>query len=295
MEENKLIRDKKDKTLVIIIGCLAIVLVALFIFFMIERSENKQHIAVIHEEKEILQQELTDLSHNYDTLKTSNDTLNEKLLQEQEKIVLLLDKMQKFRDNSYAEINQYKKEIGTLKTVLRSYIVQIDSLNQLNLKLTAENTEVKKQINWVRERNQKLENQQKDMTEVIAKASALRTENFTVYPVNKNDREVSWKKCFNLKAEFIITKNITATRGERTIYLRLKRPDDKVIAFSEKSFFKYENASLTYSAKREITYEGERLEMAIYWPNDGSLIKGKYTAELFSENELIGTTEFYLK
>lgn len=295
MEENKLIRDKKDKTLVIIIGCLSIVLVALFIFFMIERSENKQHIAVIHEEKEILQQELTDLSHNYDTLKTSNDTLNEKLLQEQEKIVLLLDKMQKFRDNSYAEINKYKKEIGTLKTVLRSYIVQIDSLNQLNLKLTAENTEVKKQINWVRERNQKLENQQKDMTEVIAKASALRTENFTIYPVNKNDREVNWKKCFNLKAEFVITKNITANRGERTIYLRLKRPDDKVIAFSEKSFFKYENASLTYSAKREITYEGERLEMAIYWPNDGSLIKGKYTAELFSENELIGTTEFYLK
>lgn len=295
MEENKLIRDKKDKTMFIIIGCLSVVLILLFIFFMVERSENKRHIEAIHEEKELLEQELTDLSHNYDQLKTSNNTLNNKLSQEQEKIALLLEKMQKFRDNSYAEINRYKKEIGTLKSVLRSYVVQIDSLNQLNQKLVAENSEVKKQIGYVRERNQRLETQQKDMKEVIDRASALRVENFVVYPVNKKDKEVNWKKCFNLKAEFIITKNITAKRGERVVYLRLKRSDDKVIAFSDKSFFKYEGASLTYSAKREISYEGERLEMSIYWPNDGSLIKGKYTAELFSNNELMGTTEFLLK
>ena len=294
MEENSIIKDKKDKMLMIVIGCLSVVLILLFIFFLVERSENKKHIAAIHEEKQLLEQELTDLSHNYDDLKTSNDTLNEKLQLEQEKILTLMDQMKKFRDNSYAEINRYKKEIGTLKNVLRSYVVQIDSLNQLNQKLAKENTEVRKQMNWVRERNQKLENQQKDMKEVIAQASALRTENFVVYPVNKRDKETNWKKCYNLKAEFVITKNVTAKRGDRVIYLRLKRPDDKVIAFSEKSFFKYQNVSLTYSAKREIIYEGDRLEMAIYWPNDGSLVKGKYVAELFSDNELIGSTEFTL-
>ena len=295
MQENTSIRDKKDKMLLVIIGCLSVVLILLFVFFLVERSQNKEHINAIHQEKEMLEQELTDLSHNYDDLKTSNDTLNEKLLQEQEKIASLLDQMKKFRDNSYAEINRYKREIGTLKTVLRSYVVQIDSLNQLNIKLAKENSEVRKQMDWVRERNQKLETQQKGMKEAIARASALKAENFTVYPVNKKDRETNWKKCFNLKAEFVITKNITAKRGERNVYLRLKRPDDKVIAFSEKSFFKYQNVSLTYSAKREITYEGERLEMAIYWPNDGSLVKGKYTAELFCDNELMGTTEFFLK
>ena len=294
MEENSIIKDKKDKMLMIVIGCLSVVLILLFIFFLVERSENKKHIAAIHEEKQLLEQELTDLSHNYDDLKTSNDTLNEKLQLEQEKILTLMDQMKKFRDNSYAEINRYKKEIGTLKNVLRSYVVQIDSLNQLNQKLAKENTEVRKQMNWVRERNQKLENQQKDMKEVIAQASALRTENFVVYPVNKRDKETNWKKCYNLKAEFVITKNVTAKRGDRVIYLRLKRPDDKVIAFSEKSFFKYQNVSLTYSAKREINYEGDRLEMAIYWPYDGSLVKGKYVAELFSDNELIGSTEFTL-
>lgn len=295
MEENKLIKDKKDKTLVIIIGCLSVILVALFIFFMLERSENNKHIAAIHQEKEVLEVELSELSLNYDNLKTSNDTLNEKMLLEQEKIATLIDEMKKFRDNSYAEINKYKREVGTLKTVLRSYIVQIDSLNQLNQKLVAENAEVKQQMDWVRERNSKLENEQKGMKEVIDRASALTTENFIVYPVNKKNKEVNWKKCFQLKAEFVLTKNITAKRGERVVYLRITRPDNRTIAFSEKSFFKYQNASLTYSAKREIDYEGERLEMAIFWPNDGSLIKGKYTAELFSDNENIGSAEFFLK
>ena len=194
MEENSIIKDKKDKMLMIVIGCLSVVLILLFIFFLVERSENKKHIAAIHEEKQLLEQELTDLSHNYDDLKTSNDTLNEKLQLEQEKILTLMDQMKKFRDNSYAEINRYKKEIGTLKNVLRSYVVQIDSLNQLNQKLAKENTEVRKQMNWVRERNQKLENQQKDMKEVIAQASALRTENFVVYPVNKRDKEKNKRK-----------------------------------------------------------------------------------------------------
>ena len=295
MDANSFIQDKKDKTLVIIIACLSVLLIALLIFFLVERAENKEYIQAIHEEKELLQQDLKELSQNYDDLKTNNDTLNSKLAAEQEKIALLMDKMKQFRDNSYAEINRYKREIGTLKTVLRSYVVQIDSLNQLNQKLSKENTEVRKQISWVRERNQKLESQHKNMKEVIDRASALKTENFNVYPVNKKDREVNWKKCFNLKAEFVIIKNITTQRGEKTIYLRLRRPDTKVIAFSEKSYFKYENATLTYSAKRVISYEGERLEVAIYWPNDGSLQKGEYTAELFCDNELIGTTKFLLR
>lgn len=295
MEEKKLIKDKKDKTLWVIIGVLSLVLIVLFIFFLIERSENKANMLAITSEKEALEQELTDLSHNYDNLKTDNDTLNAKLTHEQEKITHLLERMKEFKNNSYAEINRYKREINTLKGVLRSYVVQIDSLNQLNKKLLAENTEVKKQMNWVREKSQKLEKKTELMAETLEKASTLSAENINIYPINKRGKETSVKKCSQLKTDFVIAKNITAKRGPRLIYLRLTRPDGKVIAASDKSFFKYQNTSLTYSAKREIEYEGERLEISIYWPNDGSLVKGKYIADLFSDNQQIGSTEFILK
>ncbi|MBC5620977.1 MULTISPECIES: hypothetical protein [Butyricimonas] len=295
MEEKQLIKSKKDKTLLIVIGVLSAILIVLFVFFMIEKKENRENMVAITAEKEELQQELTDLSHHYDNLKTDNDTLNNKLAHEQEKIASLMEKMKEFRNNSYAEINRYKKEIGTLKTVLRSYVVQIDSLNQLNRKLVAENTEVKKQMDWVRDRNKTLEQKTEQLAETLEKASTLSVENFKVYCVNKNDKETNLRRCFQLKADFSLARNITAKRGPRMIYLRITRPDGQVLAASSKSFFKYQNATLTYSARREIEYEGEKLEIAIFWPNDGSLEKGEYIADLFSDNQQIGTTKFILK
>ncbi len=295
MEEKSALKNKKDTTLWIIIGALAVILIVLSVFFMIEHKENKANMEAIMSEKEVLQQELTDLSHDYDNLRTDNDTLNARLAHEQEKIAQLMESMKKFRNNSYAEINRYKKEIGTLKSVLRSYVVQIDSLNQLNQKLLAENTEVKKQMNWVRERNKTLEQKTEKMAETLEKASTLNVESISVYPINKREKETSLKKCYQLKTEFTIEKNITAKRGTKTIYLRFTRPDGQVIAASSKSFFKFQNTTLTYSARREIEYEGERLEVAIYWPNDGSLIRGEYIADLFCDNQQIGTTKFILK
>ena len=295
MEENQLTKNKKDKTLLIVIGVLSAILIVLFVFFLIEKKENRENMAAITAEKEELQQELTDLSHHYDNLKTDNDTLNVKLAHEQEKIASLMEKMKEFRNNSFAEINRYKKEIGTLKTVLRSYVVQIDSLNQLNQKLVAENTEVKKQMNWVRERNKTLEQKTEKMAETLEKATTLSVEDFRVYCVNKNDKETNLRRCFQLKADFSLTRNVTAKRGPRMIYLRITRPDGQVLAASSKSYFKYQNATLTYSARREIEYEGEKLEIAIFWPNDGSLEKGEYIADLFSDNQQIGTTKFILK
>lgn len=295
MEENQLTKSKKDKTLLIVIGVLSAILIVLFVFFLIEKKENRENMVAITAEKEELQQELTDLSHHYDNLKTDNDTLNVKLAHEQEKIASLMEKMKEFRNNSFAEINRYKKEIGTLKTVLRSYVVQIDSLNQLNQKLVAENTEVKKQMNWVRERNKTLEQKTEKMAETLEKATTLSVEDFRVYCVNKNDKETNLRRCFQLKADFSLTRNVAAKRGPRMIYLRITRPDGQVLAASSKSYFKYQNATLTYSARREIEYEGEKLEIAIFWPNDGSLEKGEYIADLFSDNQQIGTTKFILK
>ena len=133
------------------------------------------------------------------------------------------------------------------------------------------------------------------MEETLEKAATFSIEEFNLYPVNKREKETTVKKCFQLKADFVITKNITAKRGPRVIYLRLTPPDGQVLSASEKSVFKFQNTNLPYSAKREIQYEGERLEVSIYWPNDGSLDKGTYMADLFCDNQQIGSAQFVLK
>jgi FtsZ-binding cell division protein ZapB len=294
--ENTQNTKSKDKIYLGGLAVLALILIVLAWMYFSERNENKRYIAEITTEKVQLENELRGLSQDYDSLQTSNDTLNIQLKNEQQKITELLERMRVFRNNSYAEINRYKKELGTLKQVLRSYVVQIDSLNTRNKALTAENTRVKKQISWVKEQNKQLEQTTESMKEVISKASTLEAMNLTCYPINKKGKTVrKITKTVKLKSEFTLSKNVTTSTGAKMIYMRITRPDEVVLSNPENLLFKFENADLAYSARREIDYEGERLDVAIFWDNDGSLIKGEYTVDIFTEGNHIGSAKFTLK
>ncbi|MGQ1911666.1 hypothetical protein ACT3CE_18035 [Marinifilum sp. RC60d5] len=288
--------EKKDKIYKGVLVGLGTVLLIVAVMYFMEHRENKRYIGEITTEKLGLENELKLLSQDYDSLQTSNDTLNVQLKMEQEKIAELLDRMRVFRNNSYAEINKYKRELGTLKGVLRDYIVQIDSLNTRNQLLTAENRKVKKQISWVKERNEKLQESTENMKEVISKASALDLVDLTCYPINKKGKTVKKiSKTKKLKSSFTIQKNITASTGVKEIFIRLTRPDEVVLGNPQNLLFDYENTKLVYSAKREIDFEGDALEVAIFWDNDGSLIAGEYKVDVFTEGNHIGNATFLLK
>lgn len=288
--------EKKDKIYKGILLGLGAILLTLSIMYYMEHRENKRYIHEITSEKINLQNELQSLSEDYDSLQINTDTLKVQLKMEQEKITQLMEKMRIFRNNSYAEINRYKKEIGTLKKVLRDYVVQIDSLNTKNKLLTAENNRVKKQIDWVKEKNKKLEKRTENMEEVISKAATLRLENVRCIPINRKGKKVKKiSKTKKLKASFTIQKNITAKTGSKIIFIRITRPDEVVIGNPDNMLFDFENAQLVYSAKREIDFEGEKLDVAIFWDNDGSLISGNYKLDIFTEGKHIGASSFFLK
>lgn len=287
---------KKDNIYIGVLATLGVILIVVAVMYYMEHRENKRYISEITTEKINLENELSMLSQNYDSLQTSNDTLNVQLRMEQEKISDLLERMKVFRNNSYAEINKYKRELGTLKEVLRSYIVQIDSLNTRNQILTAENLRVKNQISWVKERNQKLEESTENMKEVISKAAALDVMNLICYPINKKGKEVrKIDKTEKLKVNFTLQKNVTASTGQKELYVRISRPDEVVLGNPQNLLFEFENTKLVYSAKREIDYEGEQLDVAIFWDNDGSLIEGEYKVDVFAEGNHIGSAKFILK
>lgn len=287
---------KKDNIYIGVLATLGVILIVVAVMYYMEHRENKRYISEITTEKINLENELSMLSQNYDSLQTSNDTLNVQLRMEQEKISDLLERMKVFRNNSYAEINKYKRELGTLKEVLRSYIVQIDSLNTRNQILTAENLRVKNQISWVKERNQKLEESTENMKEVISKAAALDVMNLICYPINKKGKEVrKIDKTEKLKVNFTLQKNVTASTGQKELYVRISRPDEVVLGNPQNLLFEFENTKLVYSAKREIDYEGEQLDVAIFWDNDGSLIEGEYKVDVFTEGNHIGSAKFILK
>ncbi|PKQ64643.1 hypothetical protein [Labilibaculum manganireducens] len=289
-------KSKKDNIYIGVLSTLGVILVILAVMYYMEHRDNKRYISEITTEKISLENELKLLSQDYDSLQTSNDTLNVQLKMEQEKINELLDRMKVFRNNSYFEINKYKKELGTLKGVLRDYIVQIDSLNTRNQLLTAENVRVKKQIDWVKDRNTKLEESTETMKEVISKAATLSLVDLACSPINRKGKEVKKiSKTEKLVTNFTIQKNVTASTGVKALFVRITRPDEVVLGNPENLLFDFENTKLSYSATREIDYEGEQLDVAVFWDNDGSLIEGEYKVDVFAEGNHIGTAKFLLK
>lgn len=288
--------DKKDSIYIGVLVSLGVILVIVAVMYYMEHSDNKRYISEITTEKVSLENELKLLSQDYDSLQTGNDTLNVQLKMEQEKISELLDRMKVFRNNSYFEINKYKRELGTLKGVLRDYIVQIDSLNTRNQLLTAENKRVKKQIDWVKDRNTKLEESTESMKDVISKAATLSLQDLNCTPIKKNGKAVKKiSKTVKLVTNFTLQKNVTATTGVKEIFIRITRPDEVVLGNPENLLFDFENTKLSYSAKREIEYEGQEIEVAVFWDNDGSLVRGEYKVDVFAEGSLLGTAKFLLK
>lgn len=247
-------------------------------------------------EKASLEKEYTEMLAQYESLQTDNKQISEQLEQEKMKIKEMLDEIKKIKSNNFYQINQYKKELNTLREIMRSYIVQIDSLNTRNKILAEENKQVKTDYNKVKTEKDILAQKTEDLTQKVDVASTLRAISISPLPVNDKAKEVyKSKKVTKIKTCFTLSENSIAKPGNRVIFLRIARPDKEILPNSENEFFEYNCEQIMYSAKREIDYQNKDIEMCIYWANNGQLTGGIYTVDLFSDGKHIGTSTFSLK
>ena len=75
---------------------------------------------------------------------------------------------------------------------------------------------------------------------------------------------------------FTIVKNITAKTGERTLYIRIAKPDNDILTKNASNTFPYENRNLVYSIKKYIEYTGEEQNVTVYWDVEEYLPAGTY-------------------
>jgi len=179
---------------------------------------------------------------------------------------------------------------------MRSYIVQIDSLNTRNKLLVDENKQVKTDFQNVKIEKDVLQQKTDDLSQKVDIASALRAINIVPLPINNKAKEVTKAKKVNkIKVCFTLTENAIAKPGNRIIYMRIARPDKEILPNPDSEMFDFEEKQILYSARREIDYENKDVDMCIYWANTDKLTEGVYTVDLFSEGKLIGTATFALK
>ena len=288
----------KNKIQIIIIVLLIAIIGGVSFFAFNQVKENQEMTELFAIEKEEMENEYTTFATQYDELQVqiNNDSLREKLATEQLRTQRLLEELRQVKSTNAAEITRLKKELKTVRAVLRSYVVQIDSLNRINEALTTENKEVKKKYSEATRQINTLAKEKKSLNEKVTLAAQLDATNITVTTKNKKGKVTD--KVKNIKkiaVGFTIVKNITAKTGERTLYVRIATPDNEVLCKSASDTFTYENRELTYSIKKYIEYSGEEQTVTVYWDVEEYLPAGTYKVYIFADGTMIGQQSFSMK
>lgn len=289
---------KKDTLLIVAGSLLVITLIVVTILFVFEKQSNNELVQEFQLEKEDLENQYTDFAKQYDELKltVSNDSLSVLLEQEQLKTQRLLEELRTVKSSNATEIRRLKKELATLRKVMIGYINQIDSLNKLTAYQKEVIADVTKKYKDASRQISNLSEEKKNLNEKVSLAAQLDATNISVQPTNKRGKTAKKvKDVVKLKINFTIVKNITAETGERTLYIRITKPDNDVLTKSPSNTFPYENRELAYSIKKYIEYNGEEQNVTVYWDVEEYLYAGAYRVDIFSDGTLIGSQSFELR
>jgi len=274
---------------------LSIILTAALVFLVVQYFDQKNKMiemeTALNQERDSLANELRLMIIAYDTLKTDNVSLKAEIEIQKQKIVKILAE----NASNIQQIRKFKAEISTMRDIMKSYIVQIDSLNTRNKILVAENTEIKQKISVVENVNTELEKVKEELTEKVEVASVIQAKNISAVAVNKRNKETSRLSYMEkLRVGFTLRENPIAEAGQKQIYMRVLRPDSLVISTSSDNLFEYNGNQMIYSATRTIDYMNQDIDVTIWLDNTGDFVAGNYSAEVFLDGVIIGKTTFML-
>lgn len=290
--------NKNNRTITWIVGGILILLLAgVSVLLISEKKVNKELTQEFELEKEDLENQYTTFARQYDELKltVSNDSLSSLLEQEQLKTQRLLEELRTVKSSNAREIRRLRNELATLRKVMISYINQIDSLNRLTAQQKEIIADVTQKYNAASATINNLSQEKKALNQKVTLAAQLDATAIEVTPLNKrNKRTKRTKNIVQLKIDFVISKNITAQTGEKTLYVRITKPDNDVLTKNDADVFAYENRNLRYSIKKYIEYTGEEQPVTVYWDVEEFLYAGTYRIDIFTAGNLIGSQNFSL-
>nr|WP_314755202.1 hypothetical protein [uncultured Prevotella sp.] len=286
--------NKKILIPIIIIGLL---LIGGIVYLGLDLNKQKQENQAMQElaelDKKEMENEYQQFARQYSEMKTqiTNDSIIAQLTAEQEKTQRLLDELRNVKSNDAREIARLKKELATVRAVLRSYVLEIDSLNRLNQNLTAENTRVKGQYEEATRQIQGLNTEKASLSEKVAIAAQLDAISISLQAKDKRGRDTKrLNKCVALQVNFAIAKNVTTGNGVKTVYVRIMSPSGNLLG--NNGSFNFENQSLLCSMKKSIEYGGQETPVTMYWQVNQALEAGTYNVSIFADNNMIGSRSF---
>ncbi|MBQ5753027.1 MAG: hypothetical protein IIV91_02315 [Alistipes sp.] len=268
----------------VVIVLLAVILAGISILYFNLNRQQQHDYELLQIDRDSIQSDLTSLISEYDSLKFANDTIAANLVKANE----MMEQLKRERRWNYAKIKEYEKEVGTLRSVMKNYLRQIDSLNSLNKKLAAENVSYRKEISTANLRADVAEERASELQNKVQMGSVLRARDIAIVPLNSRDKLVSRvKNAVTLRVDFTISANELASPGNREIYVCIKSPEGYLLTTESMPMFDLNGTRTGYSASREVDYQNEDVDVSVYYKGSG-FIEGAYVVEIYTDSNLVG-------
>lgn len=279
--------------LVVVIVLLLAGVTVLYMNLHKQRQENQEMEQLAALDKKEMENEYQQFANQYSEMKTqiNNDSIVAQLTQEQEKTQRLLAELRNTKSTDAREIARLKRELATVRAVLRSYVIEIDSLNRLNQNLTAENTRIKGQYAEANRQIEGLNSEKANLSEKVAIAAQLDATGISMSPLDKKGKTTrKLKKAKSFQVSFTLARNVTAQSGMKTVYVRITTPAGSLLGNA--GSFSYENRSLPCSMKRSIEYNGKETPVSMFCNIDQTIQGGSFNVSIFVDGNMIGSRNF---
>lgn len=291
--ESQLAREKKLKRIMWILVVVAVALVAVLGYVW---SQKSSLISELEDEKRDLTEQMESLQNDYATLSSDYDNINSQLDTSRAEVADLLERIKKTNATNRAKMRQYEKELGTLRSIMRNYIVQIDSLNSLNHKLTAEAAAARREAAASKAESAQLSQQVENLTGQVAAGSVIKARGLHIAAYNSSDKVTDRSsRTVRLLTSLSLVENDLAPKGPVRVFIRVKDPDGIILTNSNRSSFTFNGETMVASASRRVDYEGSEVDLSIYLNDIPEYRKGVYTVEAYTEQSFLGKSELMLR
>lgn len=284
---------------------IAIVLLLLLLpagFFSIKWGMKAKTIeedyALIESARQLFEDQNTALRHDAESLVLALDSLkgqNDTMLVKYQEAVVMLEQLQREKTYNYEQLARYRREVETLRGVMRGYLAQIDSLNNVNSTLQAQNIAYRREISDAELRADVAEERAGELETSVRIGAVVRSSGIRMVALNSNSREVrSIRRASRLRVDFELTANELAEPGEKSIYVCITGPDGYLLSTEEMIIFSFEGEDMVASAMRKVDYENQSVPVSIYY-DGGGFVRGTYKVDIYLDGRLSGSQEVYFE
>jgi len=202
---------------------------------------------------------------------------------------------------SQADYKKIRKQLDHLRNITQSYVLQIDSLHQVNAVLKDENVRVQANFEKAKEQSKILEKDKEQLTEKVEKASTLKAYQSTAQAIRiksgKEEITDKARRTEKIKIIFTLSENLIVTPGPKNVYARIAGPDNIILTPGKGDEYAFENNGqmIQYSVKKQINYRNKAEHIQLYWDNTSDFAPGVYNISLFIDNYEIGQTVLEIK